>query len=654
MEMGFTICKNSKRRYIGLCAALFLVCFLIYFMEYRVSEIELKPCKLMTMNPWDPALKPYLLSKEPVGCSKREQLMFVDKGFLVFNDTVLNKYQINKRFVKCYYSNLKIKEDKEVTFENEIEFVPPSFIKSHMFRVSCVDAKDNLFYDYLHFNPNWNDDDDDDGKLIKHAEDECESKPSVIIFGIDSVSRSHAIRSLPKSYKFLQEEFKAYDFEGFSKVGENTGPNVYPLLTGQSNRNFPLVQHFKKYADSLPLIWNEKVVKNHFATFFAEDGTDIGVFSGIGKGGFKEKPTNFYYRPFNLGMPKFKPKIIDFLDKTSHSCYGVNNHLEIEIAFLKGFLEKYQNKRKYAFLWNNQASHSSFTTLPHEDKNLLGFLKWMKHNNQTKNTIFMIISDHGYRGGGPSLTHVGRVESNKPWLMVHVPDYLKRRHKWIHETLLKNTKRLVTMYDIYQTTYDLVHDIAFTKQKRNVAVGNIVRRNIFYEIPRERTCYEAGIEKRYCVCDNKVSISTGSKLVYSLAKFLVNEINSILSNYHNVCNVLSLVNVTEATVSYSVSDKDTFRRIPNAPKGFLNTLITKLNKKQDQNGRYFVVFHTNFGNAVFEGSVDYAKYGPHGTKDEMTMIEEPYRLDRYGNQSYCVEDSFIKPFCYCKDFKENT
>jgi hypothetical protein len=100
-----------------------------------------------------------------------------------------------------------------------------------------------------------------------------------------------------------------------------------------------------------------------------------------------------------------------------------------------------------------------------------------------------------------------------------------------------------------------------------------------------------------------------------------------------------------------MSDKDTFGRIPNAPKGILNKLLSNFNTKQDQTGRYFILFHTNYGNALFEGTVDYAEFGPRGIKDEMTMIEEPFRLDRYGNQSYCVEDSFLKPFCYCKNFK---
>ncbi|XP_060555203.1 uncharacterized protein LOC132716067 [Ruditapes philippinarum] len=652
-QMG-TIIKiqniSKTQKSLGLFVIVSTVCFLVYFNEYRVSEIELKPCKLMTLNPWDESLKPFMKNEPPIICSNREQLMFVDKGFLRFNETVMEKYQIDTRFVKCFYSNLKRNGgDKDVIFEDEVKFVAPIFIKSHVFRVRCVDVNDNEFYDYLHFNPVWN----NDAKMADDVENESESKLSVIIVGIDSVSRSHAIRNLPKSYRFLLEEFHAYDFEGYSKVGENTGPNIFPLLTGQSNRNFPFVLHLRKHADALPLLWNEKVVKNNFATFFAEDGNDIAVFSGTGKSGFKDQPTDFYFRPFGLGTRKFEPMIIDLLGKASEFCYGTDNYLELEIEYMKGFLMRYQSKRKYAFIWNNQASHESFTTLQHEDNRLLEFLKWMQYTNQTKNAILILLSDHGYRTGGSSLTHIGRAENNKPWLMVHVPEYLKRKYSWIHETMLQNTKRLLSIYDIYQTTFDLVHDVAFTKQKNASMIGNIIRRNIFYEIPRERTCLDAGIEKRYCMCDDKMPVSTDNGFIYSLAKFLVNEINNILSKYQSECNILSLHNVTEASVTYSMSDKDTFGRIPNAPKGILNKLLSNFKTKQDQTGRYFILFHTNHGNALFEGTVDYAEFGPKGIKNEMTMIEEPFRLDRYGNQSYCVEDSFLKPFCYCKNFKQH-
>ena len=615
----------------------------IYLIPHH-SAMEIKPCKIGKLNPWDDSLKPYLIDPPPLKCSKRHQIMFVDgTGYLQFNNTAVELNKLDQKSLKCVYSTMKREDgDVEVTFRSEVTLKVPMFVKSHVFRVKCSISK-NVVYDYLHFNPFWN----ENGKNIDDIETESRDKPSLIIFGIDSVSRSHALRNLPRSYKFLREEFKAYDFEGYSKVGENTWPNLVPLLTGKSYRSFPLQTHLKHHVDSMPLIWNEKVVTRRFASYFAEDRPDISTFNFV-KSGFKHVPTDFYFRPYTLGMYKFEPKIIDFLGKPSWDCYGVKNYFDIQIEYLKGFLNKYKNKRKFAYFWNNQVCHEQFTTLSRGDDSLIEFLKWMKTSNQTKNAIFVIISDHGYRIGGASLTHAGRAENNKPWLMIHVPEYLKKKYKWLHDNLLKNTQKLTTHYDMYQTMLDLVHDNAFVKKTLAPVETSLVRRNIFHEIPIGRTCADAGIEEKYCTCKEKVNISTSSDIVRSMAKFLVKGINDILKKHQEVCSVLDFYNVTEASVSYSNSDES---NIPKGQKkaGFFEKLFFK--EKQDMTGRYYILFHTIPGYAYFEGTVDFSEIGPEGKTNEMIMIGEPSRLDRYGNQSHCVQDSFYKLFCYCKDYK---
>ncbi|XP_045157644.2 uncharacterized protein LOC123523936 [Mercenaria mercenaria] len=642
-----TRCIGNYKRLSLILGSVLLVYSWIYILPNKLSDIEIRPCKIEKLDPWDESLKPYLVDPPPLKCSNRQQLMFVDsKGNLQFNNTVMRIYKLDKTSLNCSYSIMKREDgDAEVTFKPEVKFVVPVFVKSHVFRVKCLNSTKIVLYDYLHFNPFWN----EDAKHSDDIENETQEKLSVIIFGIDSVSRSHALRNLPKSYKFLLDELNAYDFEGYSKVGENTWPNLVPLLTGQSHRNFPLVQHLRKHVDSMPLIWNEKVVQ-HFATFFAEDRPDISTFNFV-KSGFKYVPTDYFFRPYTLGMHKFEPKIIDYLGNPSWDCYGVKNYFDIQIEYLKGFLNRYINKRKYVYFWNNQVCHEQFTTLSRGDESLLDFLKWMKYTNQTKNAIFVVISDHGYRIGGASLTHVGRAENNKPWLMIHVPKFLKEKYKWLHTTLSENTLKLSTHYDMYQTMLDLIQDVAFSEQKTKPVKTELVRRNLFHNIPLERTCADAGIEEKYCTCKEKVNISTTSDVVLSMAKFLVKGINDILSKNEDVCCTLSLHNVTEASVSYSNSDQDNTPNGQTNP-GFFHQLFFR--KKQDITGRYYILFHTIPGFAYFEGTVDFSEFGPEGVPNEMTMIGEPSRLDRYGNQSQCVQDSFLRLFCYCKNYKPET
>ncbi|KAL4235739.1 hypothetical protein ACF0H5_004131 [Mactra antiquata] len=632
----------------GTCAILLSTCIVSY-LSFRIFTFQLftgtalKPCKLEKLDPWDKSLTPYLVSPPPLQCAAKKQLMYVDmNGRLNFNKTSLKYYALDETKLICVTRALnRVLGDSEVTFEARVEVTLPVFVKSHVFRVTCTDESKNDIYDYLHFNPMWN----SDAKPKDTVEDESSDNLSIIVFGIDSVSRSHALRNLPKSYQFLRKEFRAYDFEGYSKVGENTWPNLVPLLTGKNHRDFPLVLHLRKHADSMPLLWKESAI-DHIASYFAEDRPDISTFNYI-KSGFKFQPTDFYFRPYTLGMHTFEAKIMEPLGKPTWDCYGVSNYFDIQIEYLKGFLTYYAGKRKMAYFWNNQVCHEDFTTLSRGDESFLEFLKWMKDTGQTKNAIFITLSDHGYRIGGASLTHVGRAENNKPWLMLHVPEHILQKYPWLHETLVENSKKLVTHYDTYQTMLDILNNNAFVKQPHVEVQTNLVRRNIFFPIPDLRTCADAGIEEKYCTCEDKQNVSTTTDLAKSLAEFIVSEINEILSKHRNSCEILTLKDITEVSVTYSNSDQE------NLPEDEHNSFLYSLFKTpvQDFTGRYFILFHTLPGNGYFEGTVDYSKYLYRGSNQHIKLIGDPSRLDRYGNQSACMTDSFLRSYCYCKDFK---
>lgn len=633
--------KDKLFRKLIVFTLAFIMVMLFVWDPSRHSSVPLKPCKLATLDPWDESLKPYLAPAEPLKCSNKYQFIYINEtGFAHFNNSILDIYKLDAKQMECFYHPLiRNTRDQRADFQSRIKFQPPFFIKSHMFRVNCRNKSNHLLYDYMHFNPFWN----DDAKDIKDIENESPDKLSIVIFGIDSVSRSHALRNLNRSYKYLLEEFQTYDFTGYSKVGENTWPNLVPLLTGQSHRNFPLIGHVYFYADSLPLIWNEQEVKEKFISFYAEDRPDISTFNYM-KSGFKNVPTDYYFRPYTLGFHEFEPRMIEPLGKPTWDCYGNGNYFDIQIEYLKGFLTRYRGKRKLIYFWNNQVSHETFNTLGRADEPFLKFLKWMKSTNQVANAILLVLSDHGFRIGGASLTHVGRAENNKPLLLLHVPKSLLQKYTWIANSLATNTQRLVSHYDIYQTLLDVVRDEAFIQKPLLDVQKVLVRRNIFEPIPESRTCVDAGIEEQYCTCYEKTNISATSNLIQMIAIKLVERINNILSNETGKCSVLQLHNVTEASVSYSNQDA---YNIPQGAPGAFSFMRWFEGKKVDPTGRYNILFYTLPGYAYFEGTVDFAAYAEGDFRNKITVIGDPSRLNRYGNQSVCVTDSHIKLFCYC-------
>ena len=51
-------------------------------------------------------------------------------------------------------------------------------------------------------------------------------KVNVVIFGIDAVSHMNFIRVMPRTLRFLTEELGAIGMNGYTKVGDNTFPNM--------------------------------------------------------------------------------------------------------------------------------------------------------------------------------------------------------------------------------------------------------------------------------------------------------------------------------------------------------------------------------------------------------------------------------------------
>ena len=631
-----------KRTFAVLTGSSFVSLIYMFYITSTVSERQLTPCKIDVLNPWDAVLKPFLVPPEEMECKEKSQLMFVnDSGWLHINKTLTTIHRIDISILQCTYQILtRVDGDMELEHGRTVTLQTPEFITSHVFRVTCSNTS-AMVYDMVHFNAFWN----ENAKLDSDISDEARRKLSVIIIGIDSVSRSHAVRNLPNSYKYMKQEFDMYDFKGYGKVGENTWPNLVPLLTGQSHRHFPLVEHIHLHADSMPLLWNEKAVK-HMASFFAEDRPDISTFNYV-KSGFKKFPTDYYFRPYTLAMHEFEPFFLKPLGKPTWDCYGHRNYFDLQIEYLKGFLTRYKDKRKLAYFWSNQAGHEDFTTLGRFDNPLLDFLQWIKRTNTTNNAILIILSDHGFRIGGASLTHIGRAENNKPWLMVHVPKHLLTAK--IHQTLVQNTKRLVSHFDTYQTILDIINQAPFQNTKPAVPVRNkVTRRNLFTEIPSTRTCVDAGIEEKYCTCREKTNVSPISPLAQALAIRLVSSINRIIANVTKQCHMLQVKDVTEVSVVYSNSDELNLpKKQQEQEKTFwLVEQFRSSGSSDTQTGRYTVLFHTSPGNGYFEGTMDYSMFAEPDT-DKYTLIGEPSRLDRYGNQSHCVEDSFLKLYCYC-------
>jgi hypothetical protein len=129
---------------------------------------------------------------------------------------------------------------------------------------------------------------------------------NVIFLGIDTVSRSHAFRGLPKTMEvFKQMEF--IDFQAYHSVAPSTLTNFMAFLMGLTRKEVRLscTSSWSSPFDSCPFIWKNYSDMN-YVTMYAEDGEQ--TFNWGGQSGFKNKPTDYYIHSLFNSIPHLRLK----------------------------------------------------------------------------------------------------------------------------------------------------------------------------------------------------------------------------------------------------------------------------------------------------------------------------------------------------------
>jgi len=108
---------------------------------------------------------------------------------------------------------------------------------------------------------------------------------------------------------------------GYSRVGDNTYPNVMALLTGQLAEERPL-----GLIDQAPLLWKNFSAAG-YRTLLVEDSFienhvfNIWVDGHNDPRGFRSVPTDYYFRPLSVAMHA-EHDLIDWRPKEYRLCTG--------------------------------------------------------------------------------------------------------------------------------------------------------------------------------------------------------------------------------------------------------------------------------------------------------------------------------------------
>ncbi|XP_034253052.1 uncharacterized protein LOC117652330 isoform X2 [Thrips palmi] len=609
-------------------------------------------CRIPAHEPFSAEVKGFVSDFPSVRCADPPPLVRSNDTHLMLEKGLAAAYNVSS--VTCCYTAMwrfqgpRWQEDPEVLRDglrhgNDIRFAKdcvafeePVAVPHEFVRVTCTGRRlsnktvDNKLYtDYHAFVPLRRPRGHPGG--ITPREHVSEDALSVLIVGIDSLSRLNMIRKMPKTRAFLEEHLGARSMMAYNKVEDNTFPNLVPLLTGM---NIPELRNScwpedSAHFDACPWVW-KRFNAEGYVNMFAEDTAWMGLFHYL-KRGFAVQPTDYDPRPLlylgekNLGRGGgFNAKY----------CIGQRHQIEVlfdyGLKFVRGMAVL--RRKFFGLVWGTSLSHDMLNQPDEADDMYARFLGDLEATGLFNSTAVIFMSDHGLRFGSILSTYQGHLENMLPPMYVVLPEWVRRRYPLAIHNLECNRHSLVTVFDLHRTLHNLM-DLTSLEQAKVEADGARVAAafaakggtpprgiSLFTPIPAARTCSDAGIPTNYCACQHLSQADPQAPDVQKSANFVVSHINSIVTL---ACSTLRLDSVLEARKGTPLHTRD-------------------LKKEADEN-EFQVTLRTQPGDALFSATVRH-----HIKSDRMQLAGSISRLNAYGNSSWCAESTALRPLCHCK------
>jgi hypothetical protein len=380
----------------------------------------------------------------------------------------------------------------------------------------------------------------------------------------------------------------------------STFPNLIPLLTGKSIYELKEDGKFENTVmDDFHFIWKD-YEENGYRTLFAEDAAYMSVFDYL-KPGFRNFPTHFFNRPWSVAWWHAKTR-----------CSGGRSEPEAIMEYMAKFVEVYRTKPYFALTFLSSLTHDSQALSAEMDEIMSKFFSKAIESNALNNTIVIFFADHGLRFGSIRWSDIGSYEVLSPVFLMSIPEWFSKKFRTIDTNLRNNAYKLTTVYDIHETLQNILNFNGQIQVRRSPQRGE----SLFSDVSNTRNCTGAGIPSSMCTCSRYKEIKNFTSLYTkrNLSGLIISKLNELLKDHKSVCENLAL----DKTISVFQAAND---------------------RKQKT---YRITIQTVPGKAVFEALVYF------DTSGNTYKVGQIIRINRYGNQSKCVNDYFLRNYCYCK------
>jgi hypothetical protein len=291
---------------------------------------------------------------------------------------------------------------------------------------------------------------------------------NVFILFIDSLSRSHMKRKLPRVYKWLEQyynpdetsKYEAFQFLKYHSVGAWTNPNMVPAFFG------------------VPYYFNNNTVLNNgkpsYIKHFKEKGYITGNTVNVCSrdiAAVNELNNNLDYHSYDHELtspfcdPNFQDPIVFYTFFTGpygllHKCLYNQQTVHWSLDYAKQFLTTYKNEPKVFRAVIDDSHEGSGENIKYTEDELLSFLNFYVDNGHLEDSVFILLSDHGYAMPGPHTMYGSpdwAKEITLPVLNMLLPRSLKDFQK-IRNNLKGYENLFVTPYDFHKSLMSVLDD----------------------------------------------------------------------------------------------------------------------------------------------------------------------------------------------------
>ncbi|KAK6111077.1 hypothetical protein QQG55_42215 [Brugia pahangi] len=610
--------------------------------RHNFSRKSEQACRIPKLNINGSEVIGFFHHVEALDCSKNKEKewAYVDeKGLFTMSSDAIKRHG----GIKCTIAYFERVDDNRLKIGRQIPITSGSPMNKDYAVVECL-GNDQEKWKHLLWTIVPDRKKEEDLSHIKKSPDW--SGLDVYFIGFDSLSQMSFRRKLPKTVKYIEEEFDAVVLDGYNIAGDGTPQAFIRILTGQTEEELPLTR--KRFAEAnyvdevYPFVW-KNFSDAGYITLYAEDSAKLGTFTYRLKG-FKNQPTDHYVRTF------FQ-KAEDMFSNLQ--CLGsVPMHKEW-YRYTSEFMERYKyNTSKFLLAFHSVLSHDDVNLVEVADEDTMLNLKKLKESGTLDNALVIVMADHGHRFAKFRATHQGQLEERLPFFSLSLPKKFRESDKgrtaW--RNLKANKARLVTPFDIHATLLDILHWP--TEQELNT-MGDAKFRSlsVFRPIPPSRTCEEADVEPHWCTCLNWESAMNNNEQInisIMLSKAVVQTINSHTKSQRHLCAPLKLAKLENARRLVPHENLLKYKDAKDID-GFVPNLVAKTKAAF---AHYQLRFVTKPGNALYEATVLYDILKNTVTVD-MTSISH---VNRYGDLPHCIIDTnyFLAAYCVCYDKIDNT